>query len=90
MLFTAGISDFAELKHVPPEVITRSVCDFSAWVMRYELSLSSNISHCHAEPLQERGPKWRDWALAIKFWIATVLVGGSFLVGAWHALKNPF
>jgi hypothetical protein len=40
--------------------------------------------------MQERGPKCRDWALAIEFWIATALVGGSFLAGAWQALKQLF
>jgi hypothetical protein len=40
--------------------------------------------------MQERRPKWRDRALAIEFWIATVLVGGSVLVGAWQALKYLF
>jgi hypothetical protein len=55
-----------------------------------DYSLSYNISRCHAEPMQERGPKWRDGALAIEFWIATALVGGSFLVGAWQALKYLF
>jgi hypothetical protein len=38
--------------------------------------------------MQNREPKWRDRALAIEFWIATALVGGSFLVGAWQALKS--
>ncbi|WP_267463763.1 hypothetical protein [Sphingopyxis solisilvae] len=40
--------------------------------------------------MQEREPKWRDRAIAIEFWIATALVGGSFLVGAWQALKYLF
>ena len=31
-----------------------------------------------------------DANLAIEFWIATVLVGGSFLVGAWPAFKYLF
>ncbi|MEL0154782.1 MULTISPECIES: hypothetical protein [Sphingopyxis] len=40
--------------------------------------------------MQVRGTKWRDRALAIEFWIATALMGGSFLVGAWQALKYLF
>lgn len=37
--------------------------------------------------MRKRESKWRDRALAIEFWIATAVVGGSFLVGAWQALK---
>ena len=40
--------------------------------------------------MQEHEPKLRDRALAIEFWMATVLVGGSFLVGAWQAIKFLF
>ena len=34
--------------------------------------------------------KWRDRAVAIEFWIATIVVGGSFLVGAWQMVRRLF
>jgi hypothetical protein len=37
--------------------------------------------------MPEHDPNWRDRALAVEFWMATALVGGAFLVGAWHALR---
>ncbi len=35
-------------------------------------------------------PGQRDKALAIEFWILTILVMGSFLVGAWQAIRSFF
>lgn len=32
----------------------------------------------------------RDRALAIEFWVATIMVGGSFLVGAWQLVRGLF
>ena len=32
--------------------------------------------------------KSRDRALAIEFWIATIVVGGSFLAGAWQMVRG--
>ena len=34
--------------------------------------------------------KWRDRAVAIEFWIATIVVSGSFLVGAWQMVRRLF
>ncbi|MBB5708585.1 MULTISPECIES: hypothetical protein [Sphingopyxis] len=34
--------------------------------------------------------KWRDRAVAIEFWIATIVVGGSFLVGVWQMVRRLF
>jgi hypothetical protein len=37
--------------------------------------------------MQNRESKWRDRAVAIEFWLATAVVGGAFLAGAWQAVK---
>jgi len=33
-------------------------------------------------------PKWRDKALAIEFWIATIFVSGAFVAGLYAAVKQ--
>src|SRR3546814_3207157 len=46
-----------------------------------ESGLSYNLRRCHHGCMRGRDSnKWRDRALAIEFWIATIVVGGSFLV----------
>lgn len=65
----------------------KTIGRFLAGVTRANYTLSYNISRCHVGLMRKRESKWRDRALAIEFWIATVVVGGSFLVGAWQALK---
>lgn len=35
-------------------------------------------------------PGLRDTALMIEFWFLTILVTGSFLVGAWQAIRSFF
>lgn len=37
-----------------------------------------------------KDPKWRDKALAIEFWVATVVVGGAFVAGLYAAAKQLF
>jgi len=37
-----------------------------------------------------KDPKWRDKALAIEFWIATLVVGGAFVAGLYAAAKQLF
>lgn len=37
-----------------------------------------------------RDSKWREKALAIEFWIATAIVGGSFLVGLVSGIRSLF
>jgi len=34
--------------------------------------------------------KWRDRAFAIEFWIATIVVGGSFFAGVWQMVRRLF
>lgn len=34
--------------------------------------------------MQTRKPKWGGLAIAIEFWIATALVSGVFVAGAWR------
>jgi hypothetical protein len=53
-------------------------------------AVSYNISPCHIERMGKRSRKRRDRALAIEFWIATLLVGGSFIVGLAKALGYLF
>ena len=60
---------------------------FLTGVTRANLKLSYMISRCHGQPMSKHKPNWRDRALAIEFWMATALVGGAFVVGAWQALK---
>ena len=56
-----------------------------------ESGLSYNPPSCHPRRMKERDSnKWRDRALAIEFWIATIVVGGSFLVGAWQIVRRLF
>ncbi|MGQ3138385.1 MAG: hypothetical protein ACT6Q5_07460 [Sphingopyxis solisilvae] len=33
-------------------------------------------------------PKWKDRALAIEFWLASVLVAGSFIAGLIGAVRS--
>lgn len=33
-------------------------------------------------------PKWKSRALAIEFWFATLLVGGSFIAGLFGAIRS--
>ena len=40
--------------------------------------------------MAKQARKWRDRALAIEFWIATCVVGGSFVVGLLRALGYLF
>jgi len=41
--------------------------------------------------MKQREPNnGRDRALAIEFWIATIVVGGSFLAGAWEMVRRLF
>ncbi len=32
-------------------------------------------------------PRWKRRAIAIEYWIASIIVGGAFVVGAWTALR---
>lgn len=34
--------------------------------------------------------KWRDRAVAIEFWIAAIVVGSSFIAGAWQMVRRLF
>lgn len=40
--------------------------------------------------MARRTTKWRNAELAIEFWIATCIVGGSFVVGLLRALGYLF
>lgn len=40
--------------------------------------------------MAKQARKWRDRALAIEYWIATCVVGGSFVVGLLRALGYLF
>lgn len=35
-----------------------------------------------------KDPKWRDKALAIEYWLLTVLVAGSFVAGIISAARS--
>ncbi|WP_283214417.1 hypothetical protein [Sphingopyxis sp. 2PD] len=37
-----------------------------------------------------KDPKWRDKALAIEFWIATLVVGGAFVAGIVGGAQSLF
>ena len=54
---------------------------------RNEETLSYIVSVCHAAWMEERDSKCREKALAIEFWIAAVLVGGSFVAGVVGAVR---
>lgn len=68
-------------------VIDQALDEFPIGIMMQNATLSYIISRCHERHMDDREPKWRDRALAIEFWIATAVVGGSFIVGAWRALQ---
>ena len=38
----------------------------------------------------DREPKWKSRALAIEFWLAAMLVGGSFIAGLVGAIQSLF
>ena len=38
----------------------------------------------------DQEPKWKSRALAIEFWFAAVLVGGSFIAGLLGAIRSLF
>ena len=51
------------------------------------IGLSYIILPCHFNAMMKPDSKWRDKALAIEFWIATALVGGSFVAGAISGMR---
>jgi len=38
----------------------------------------------------DQKPNWKSRALAIEFWFATLLVGGSFLAGLVGGIRSLF
>jgi len=38
----------------------------------------------------KREPKWKSRAVAIEFWLASALVGGSFLAGLVGGIRSLF
>lgn len=38
----------------------------------------------------DQEPKWKSRALAIEFWFAALLVGGSFIAGLVGAIRSLF
>src|SRR3546814_5581901 len=53
----------------------------------------STISYIHRSwhaGQMDQEPKWKSRALAIEFWFAAVLVGGSFITGLVGAIRSLF
>ena len=53
----------------------------------------STISYIHRAwhaCQMDQEPKWKSRALAIEFWFAAVLVGGSFIAGLIGAIRSLF
>ena len=53
----------------------------------------STISYIHRSwhaGQMDQEPKWKSRALAIEFWFAAVLVGGSFIAGLIGAIRSLF
>lgn len=66
------------------------MCDAPGFLF-CESGLSYNLPRCHHCLMKGRDSNnWRDRAVAIEFWIATIVVGGSFLAGAWQMVRRLF
>jgi len=61
------------------------------WGIRNRMGFAISYIHrsCHAHRMK-REPKWKSRALAIEFWFAAALVGGSFLAGLVGGIRSLF
>lgn len=48
--------------------------------------LPTIIARCHVRAMT-REPKWKQRAVALEFWLLSVLVAGSFIVGLVAAVR---
>lgn len=62
-------------------------------IMTFRDGPDSTISHMnrswHARQMDQE-PKWKSRAVAIEFWFAAVLVGGSFIAVLVSAIRSLF
>ena len=65
------------------------ICRFNHDPCGGDFSLSYFEAAWHAAHMA-RDSKWREKALAIEFWIATAIVGGSFVVGLLSGIRSLF
>lgn len=66
---------------------------FHAIIVAFGDGPDSTISYIHRPwhaRQMDQEPKWKSRALAIEFWFAAMLVGGSFIAGLVGAIRSLF